>query len=69
MSKRVHVAHYIGEVVFLKTDPEQAARIVTRLTISQGGTEYMLRSGAADATWHSAVEIQRERSKSSIGYK
>lgn len=56
-------------MVYLKTDPEQAQRIVGRLQITQSGVEYGLRRGADDPTWHQACEIDRKpKEKPRTGY-
>lgn len=60
MAKRITISHNIGELVYLRTDQQAIPRLVTRLTISQGGAEYALRSGAEEVTWHQPCEIMRE---------
>lgn len=67
--KRIHVSHHIGDMVFLKTDPEQSPRIIARMTIAQSGVEYGLRRGAEDFSWHQACEIDRQpKPKNRPGY-
>lgn len=68
MSKRITIAHYIGEPAYLRTDTEQLPRLVTRITISHAGTEYQLRHADRDGTWHQACEIMREPAKRKVGY-
>jgi hypothetical protein len=70
MSKRIHVSHAIGQVVYLRTDMEQLPRIITRMTIAQSGVEYQLRYSDRDPTWHQDVELMRSpKPQRSPGYK
>lgn len=57
--KRLRTDFGIGEIVHLRTDPQKAARIISRITISDTGVEYGLRLGAGDSTWHTAIELDR----------
>lgn len=51
----------LGELVYLKTDPEQMARIIISLQISvDGGLLYKLAIGMSEQ-WHYEVEISREK--------
>lgn len=59
----VRVDFVMGEVVYLKTDPDQLPRIVTGIDIRPGGSagwRYQLGGGVADS-YHYAMEITRER--------
>jgi hypothetical protein len=51
----------LGEMVFLRTDPEQMARIVIAIQVSvDGGLLYKLAIGMSEQ-WHYEAEISRER--------
>lgn len=50
----------IGDIVYLKTDPDQKARMVVKLSVSQAGVLYMLSVGASES-WHFDIEIATER--------
>lgn len=68
--KSIRIHHAIGEPVYLRTDQEQLPRIVTRITIAQSGSEYQLRAGSMEPTWHQACEIMREpKELKRAGYK
>ncbi len=49
----------IGQIVYLKTDPEQSARIVTAITISQTSLLYNLSLSSNDSR-HYDFEISEE---------
>lgn len=48
------------DVVYLKTDPDQLARIVTGVLIREDGIKYYLSCGM-DETYHYGFEITKER--------
>lgn len=48
-----------GQTVYLKTDPDQLPRIVTRFQVTPMGVFYGLCSGTND-TWHYEMEISDE---------
>jgi hypothetical protein len=51
----------VGHIVYLKTDTEQAPRIVTGITLRPQGTiVYGLTHNTAE-TWHYAIEISSEK--------
>lgn len=50
----------IGDCVYLKTDREQSARIVTGITITPTGQTYRLSCGTVE-TFHYGVEISIRR--------
>lgn len=51
----------LGEVVFLRTDPEQFARIIVAIQLTvDGGMLYKLAVGMNEQ-WHYEVEITREK--------
>lgn len=59
----VRVDFAMGEVVYLKTDPDQLPRIVTGIDIRPGGSagwRYQLGGGVSDS-YHYAMEITREK--------
>lgn len=46
----------LDQIVYLKTDPEQAPRMVTRISIGPNDHYYKLNRGT-ESTWHSEFEI------------
>lgn len=56
----------IGDIVYLKTDPEQLPMIITGITIRENQvTSYHLSYGVEDS-WHWDVEISKERNFEAI---
>ncbi len=56
-----HILHFdIGDSVYLRTDPEQAERLVTGINIRQNGISYAL-SHLTNENWHYDFEISKER--------
>lgn len=56
-----HILHFdIGDSVYLKTDPEQAERLVTGISVRQNGITYAV-SHLTNETWHYDFEITKER--------
>jgi hypothetical protein len=56
-----HILHFdIGDSVYLKTDPEQAERLVTGISVRQNGITYAI-SHLTTETWHYDFEISKER--------
>lgn len=61
MKKWIEVSFEIGDMVYLKTDPDQNKRMVTRISI--GGLNnltYELTLGTL-TSWHYEFEISREQ--------
>lgn len=52
-----------GEVVYLKTDPEQLPRIVFGYNIISGVIRYGLVMGSTEASYYLDVEISREENE------
>lgn len=50
----------LQQTVYLKTDPDQRARIVTRINVSSTGLIYELYSGTG-GSWHYDFEIATEK--------
>jgi hypothetical protein len=51
----------LGETVFLKTDPDQFARIIVAIQITvDGGLLYKLAINMSEQ-WHYEIELQREK--------
>lgn len=51
----------LGQIVYLITDIESHARMVTRMQINlNGGIQYCLSFGSTD-TWHYAKELSTEK--------
>jgi len=56
-----HVLHFdIGDSVYLRTDSEQAERLVTGINIRESGISYAVTCGTTES-WHYAFEITKER--------
>lgn len=56
-----HILHFdIGDSVYLRTDPEQAERLVTGISVRQNGITYAI-SHLTNETWHYDFEITKER--------
>ena len=51
----------LGDVVYLKTDPDGFARIVTAITIREGALIYGLSFADIGETWHNAIEISKNK--------
>jgi hypothetical protein len=49
-----------GDIVYLKTDPEQLPRMVTAYKVRGGVVTYELSLGEA-CSWHQGVEISYEK--------
>lgn len=52
----------IGEMVYLKTDPNQLERIVTGITIRENSISYSMSAGIEDS-YHYGFEITRNRNE------
>ena len=51
----------LGETVFLKTDPDQFARIIVAIQVTvDGGLLYKLAINMSEQ-WHYEIELQREK--------
>jgi hypothetical protein len=56
-----HVLHFdIGDSVYLRTDPEQAERLVTGINVRESGISYAVTCGTNES-WHYAFEMTKER--------
>lgn len=56
-----YILHFdIGDSVYLRTDPEQAERLVTGINVRQNGITYAI-SYLTNETWHYDFEISKER--------
>ena len=51
----------IGEVVYLRTDPEQLERIITSITIRQGSVLYGVTLSDEKESWHSDFELSKNK--------
>ncbi len=51
----------IGDIVYLKTDPDQNERIVTAIQINSNGLVYLLAHNTS-VDWHYDIEITPEKS-------
>ena len=61
----INVAYRISDIVYLRTDPEQQERIVTRFVVARDSILYELSCGM-DCTPHYDFEITNERDISKI---
>ena len=50
----------LGQIVYLKTDTEQIARMVTAINTRPSRLQYEL-SYATNSSWHDEIEISDER--------
>lgn len=53
-------AHEIGDVVYLRTDPDQKARVVTGMMVRPTAIIYYLACGTGEST-HYDIEITTDR--------
>lgn len=60
MILKVEIIHQIGDIVFLKTDPEQNERMVTEIRIRQNSVLYSLSCGTTDSL-HYEIEISTQK--------
>lgn len=51
----------LGEMVYLKTDPDQAVRMITAIHINMNGFQYELTCADTEPAVHYAGEISREK--------
>lgn len=52
--------HDLGDIVYLRTDPDQNILVVTAIAVTPGGLLYKLAIGTNES-WHYGVEISREK--------
>jgi len=57
---RINTEYGWGEIVFLKTDPDQFPRMVTAIQVNPYGTLYGL-AMETQVSWHYEIEISRDR--------
>lgn len=50
----------IGDLVYIKTDPEQRERMVTGITIRQNSIQYALSYGTTES-WHYPIELSKDK--------
>ena len=50
-----------GDIVYLKTGDDSSPRIVIAKLIRGKQTQYEVRNGDKETTWHMAFELQREK--------
>jgi hypothetical protein len=50
----------IGQIVYLKTDDQQLARMVIAIEIKQGSIAYCLSQGTT-TSWHYEIEMTEEK--------
>lgn len=50
----------IGDIVYLKTDPDQVERMITAIQLNANGIIYRLVCGTTE-TWHYDIEINVEK--------
>jgi len=60
MTLKIEISHEIGDVVYLKTDPEQNERIVTGIIIRPKTIVYTLSCGTSDSS-HYDIEISTHK--------
>lgn len=57
---RVDTKYELGEIVYLKTDPDQQGRMITQISLRPGHIFYELSCGS-NSSWHFEVEFTTER--------
>lgn len=60
MTLKIEIAYQIGDIVFLKTDPEQNERMVTEIRVRQNSILYSLSCGTTDSQ-HYEIEISTNK--------
>lgn len=50
----------IGDIVYLTTDPNKHARMITAIQLQEGGILYRLALGTNDS-WQTSIEIQYDK--------
>ena len=60
MKKWIELSFEVGDEVYLKTDSDQAKRIVTGICMRINGLTYELSRGSNVTTWHYDFEISKE---------
>lgn len=50
----------VGDIVYLRTDPEQYARLVLEILINPNGPRYCLGFGSS-TSWHYGMEFSHEK--------
>lgn len=52
--------HDLGDIVYLRTDPDQNILVVTAIAVTPGGLLYKLAIGTSES-WHYGIEISKEK--------
>ena len=60
MTLKIEINHQIGDIVYLKTDPEQHERMVTEIRIRQNSILYSLSCGTTDSQ-HYEIKISTNK--------
>jgi hypothetical protein len=63
---KIKPAFALGQIVYLKADPDQYERIVTGIHVYCSGFTYELRHSDEDYSTHSFIEISEEKRKEEI---
>lgn len=61
MPKRPEIKFDLGSIVFLKTDPDQLPRVITRIQLSGVGLIYLMQHADCGETAHYEYEITKEK--------
>ena len=56
----INVDFNLGDLVFLKTDPDQKQRMITKISITPDGIYYNLNCGVEESP-HYSIEITSDR--------
>lgn len=59
--KTMNFKFSIGQLVYLKTDPDQCQRIVTGISVRGGGLISYAMTYVCSETWHYEFEIMEEK--------
>lgn len=57
---KTKILYNIGDLVYLRTDPDQSPRMVTGILINEATTKYGLNRGVEES-WHYPIEIAKDR--------
>jgi len=55
-----YTEYAVGDIVYLKTDPDKNARIINAIQLTDAGTLYRLGFGTSDC-WQTAIEFDYDK--------
>lgn len=57
---KTKILYNVGDLVYLRTDPDQSPRLVIAVLIYEGHTKYGVVRGVEES-WHYPIEIAKDR--------